>query len=299
MIPPKIIILAVVFCFAMVSCADGTLEVQHGTDTANGNNGGSPDVGPEDTNDNNTPECCTPDTLECVSDDQYRECDPIGDFCGNWTDPLDCPAGQTCNSDAEPGQHPCQAECSEDHPDFGSPCTVGVGVCEREGTYNACDGDHFICDAEPGLPEEKECNGLDSNCDGEVDSQGICDNGSCDEDQFGPENHGYQGAPDLDVGDTLDDLVLCDNDAEVRSQNWFSLGETQTIDVVLEWEESSLELDIHLGSFPQVHADAGTGAGMVTYQETLEEEEHVFVRVRYSIDDKPSTGAPYSISRPN
>jgi len=50
-----------------------------------------------------------------------------------------------------------------------APCSTGVGACIREGSI-VCDSDgQAICNATPANPAPERCNGLDDNCDGEID----------------------------------------------------------------------------------------------------------------------------------
>ncbi len=52
----------------------------------------------------------------------------------------------------------------------GGGCTVGEGACAAEGTrVCSADGMALECDATPGLPGDELCNGVDDNCDGQVD----------------------------------------------------------------------------------------------------------------------------------
>ena len=52
-----------------------------------------------------------------------------------------------------------------------APCTLGLGVCVREGTYRCTDtGDDVVCDAQLAIAGDELCgNGLDDDCDGETD----------------------------------------------------------------------------------------------------------------------------------
>jgi hypothetical protein len=53
---------------------------------------------------------------------------------------------------------------------LGRACTVGVGACLTEGqTVCADDGLRTTCDAVAGAVRPEDCNGLDDDCDGEVD----------------------------------------------------------------------------------------------------------------------------------
>jgi hypothetical protein len=63
------------------------------------------------------------------------------------------------------GTSGCQYSCLGP----GKPCTVGVGYCQANGT-TICDGSgQTICDALPKEPQTEVCNGIDDDCDGQVD----------------------------------------------------------------------------------------------------------------------------------
>jgi len=59
--------------------------------------------------------------------------------------------------------------------DVGIACLVGVGACQRAG-YKVCsiDGLGTICNVQAGNPSTEICNGVDDDCDGSIDENGVC-----------------------------------------------------------------------------------------------------------------------------
>ena len=53
---------------------------------------------------------------------------------------------------------------------IGDPCVEGVGACQADGEI-ICDGANASvrCDAEPGAPEDEVCDGVDNDCNNEID----------------------------------------------------------------------------------------------------------------------------------
>jgi len=62
------------------------------------------------------------------------------------------------------------AGCDGVSPAVGTPCSVGLGACQRAGRY-LCRADLRItlCDATPTPPMPETCNGIDDDCNGMVD----------------------------------------------------------------------------------------------------------------------------------
>ena len=79
----------------------------------------------------------------------------------------DCASG-ICDNGA------CVPSC-EELPDFGTPCTAGLGACLRDGVYVcAPDGISLMCNAAPGQGSQEICNGIDDDCDGMIDEGAVC-----------------------------------------------------------------------------------------------------------------------------
>jgi alpha-tubulin suppressor-like RCC1 family protein len=57
----------------------------------------------------------------------------------------------------------------------GQSCSVGVGECARTGQYVCkADGSGIECNATPGTPTTKICDGKDNDCDGQIDEDNVC-----------------------------------------------------------------------------------------------------------------------------
>ncbi|MEZ4468777.1 MAG: MopE-related protein, partial [bacterium] len=50
----------------------------------------------------------------------------------------------------------------------GEPCTAGIGACEAAGVQ-VCGANGLSCNAVAGAPGVETCNGIDDNCDGQID----------------------------------------------------------------------------------------------------------------------------------
>ncbi|MFH1532425.1 MAG: MopE-related protein [Pseudomonadota bacterium] len=69
----------------------------------------------------------------------------------------------------------CDGAIDEAFPDLSTSCTAGMGVCETEDVLVCAeDGLGVVCGAPPAEPGEETCNGLDDDCDGATDEDGVC-----------------------------------------------------------------------------------------------------------------------------
>ncbi|MBX3248410.1 MAG: hypothetical protein KF901_14620 [Myxococcales bacterium] len=86
-----------------------------------------------------------------------RVCEaPIGGSprCASGTCETECPAGQT----------DCGGTCRT----TSEACSAGVGACARAGV-TVCSPTGTSCGATPGTPQAETCNGIDDDCDGQID----------------------------------------------------------------------------------------------------------------------------------
>jgi hypothetical protein len=77
------------------------------------------------------------------------------------------PSLEVCNSIDDD----CDGEVDEDFPLKNTSCQVGVGVCQSFGVF-VCDPNNplsLVCNAVPGAGYIEVCNGIDDDCDGQVD----------------------------------------------------------------------------------------------------------------------------------
>jgi hypothetical protein len=75
------------------------------------------------------------------------------------------PAAERCNGVDDD----CDGHVDEDFT-LGSPCTSGLGPCTRQGQLACAPDGTTACDAIPGPPSRELCNGVDDDCDGQVDN---------------------------------------------------------------------------------------------------------------------------------
>ena len=66
----------------------------------------------------------------------------------------------------------CDGDTDEGFDNVGEVCVVGVGLCEKSGVFRcSADGQSTDCSVEPGIPSDERCDGLDNDCNGQIDER--------------------------------------------------------------------------------------------------------------------------------
>jgi hypothetical protein len=116
------------------------------------------------------------------------------EICDGFDNDCDGAVDEDCPCD-DGSQQPCYS---------GSPVTVGLGNCHTG--IQQCGGSAWGTCLGEGLPHEEECNTLDDDCDGAVDEDCPCDDGS--------QQSCYSGSPiTVDIGTCRKGTQLCSNDS--------------------------------------------------------------------------------------
>ncbi|GEM_PF-2674593 len=87
-----------------------------------------------------------------------------------------------CNGQIDEGNICIITECNRTL--AGQSCSVGVGACQSSGT-TVCTENGPVCNAVAGTPSTEVCDGIDNNCNGQIDEGEVCQTNQCDPSRIG------------------------------------------------------------------------------------------------------------------
>ena len=98
-------------------------------------------------------DCTLQGTMVCNADGSETYCKTAPDA-----------GAERCNGEDDD----CDGEIDEGLP-VGEACTVGEGECAQSGVFACSDDGVAVCSAVPSPPKAELCNGVDDDCDGDID----------------------------------------------------------------------------------------------------------------------------------
>ena len=162
-----------------------------------------------------------------------------------------CPAGDDCD-DSDPDVNPARQEVCDGKDNncdnqvdnvsgAGGACTSGQGACEASGTLS-CDAasGQLVCDATPGTGAAETCDGVDNDCDGQIDNGGVCPTPACGQDNQEPND--TLGAPfSLPVGQRVSGRT-CSGDTEFFKLTGLTSGTRYRVHLTFPTSLSDLDM---------------------------------------------------------
>ncbi|MCB9798597.1 SUMF1/EgtB/PvdO family nonheme iron enzyme [Candidatus Nomurabacteria bacterium] len=154
----------------------------------------------------------------------------------------------------------CDGDTDEGIPGLGEACSVGVGACQREG-LRVCGEQGAACDAEPGQPSEELCNGIDDDCNGEVDDGFI----NCS-----PEDYVLIRAGQFQMGSPANEVGRAQNEDrhEVTLTRDFMIGK-YTVTQAEFTDLMGFDPSTRVGDCPDCPVETATWFAAIAYVTTL------------------------------
>jgi MYXO-CTERM domain-containing protein len=118
-------------------------------------------------------------------------------------------------------------------PIFGTPCAAGIGACQKPGIMTCPLMGPPVCNAVPGAPSAETCDGIDNNCDGQVDEGNPGAGADCMSGLPGVCSPGLttcapggvlQCVPDIAPGANAETCNGVDDDCDGTVDNGFNVG---------------------------------------------------------------------------
>jgi hypothetical protein len=209
----------------------------------------------------------------------------------------------------------CDGNPSNGFEAIGQPCQSGTGACAVSGQYvcDPLDSTQLSCQASGQPVGSREiCDGVDNDCDTQVDEEGVCF--ACFDDEWEPQNTGSSTTISLDPGQSRSGVLCGTLGSTPADGDWFFLGTWSTsfstiIELSQPWGANGVgqtwadvDVDFFCGSgwLTAMHAGAANDSITISgnYGGLCSNGARVTMRAYVlSSITQPSSGTPYTLTR--